>query len=103
MFQPPQPSRPLQSSQPPQPSWPLQSSQPIESRCPSRRRPACAPGTPPARPGTGRTVIVVVVLVLGAALASAGLPAVVIAEVLAAAGLVGAHLARQAPLAPDAR
>ncbi|WP_282791985.1 hypothetical protein [Streptomyces sp. CC224B] len=100
MFQPPQQ---------PQPSWPLQSSQssqssqPIESRCPARRGPACAPGTPPARPGTGRTVIVVVVLVLGAALASAGLPAVVIAEVLAAAGLVGAHLARQAPLAPDAR
>ncbi|GHE41500.1 hypothetical protein GCM10018785_08930 [Streptomyces longispororuber] len=43
------------------------------------------------------------VLVLGAALAAAGLPAVVVAEVLAAAGLVGAHLARHAPLAPDAR
>ncbi|MEV0438704.1 hypothetical protein AB0I46_07140 [Streptomyces spectabilis] len=69
----------------------------------SRRRLSCVVPTPPARSTGEQTVIVVVVLVLGAALARAGLPVVVIAEVLTAAGLVGARLARRAPLAPDAR
>ncbi|MEI5101989.1 hypothetical protein RB200_30025 [Streptomyces sp. PmtG] len=69
----------------------------------SRRRLPCVVPRPFARPGAGQTVIVIVVLFLGSALALAGLPAVVIAEVLTAAGLIGAHLARRAPLAPDIR
>ncbi|MCI3928489.1 hypothetical protein [Streptomyces sp. AN091965] len=69
----------------------------------SRRRLPCVVPTPPARPTGEQTVIVVVVLVLGAALALAGLPVVVIAEALTAAGVVAAQLARRAPLAPAER
>ncbi|MFI2682196.1 hypothetical protein ACH5AV_02455 [Streptomyces sp. NPDC018586] len=41
------------------------------------------------------------VLVLGAALALTGMPVVVVAELLATCGLIGAHLARRAPVAPE--
>ncbi|MGA4848490.1 hypothetical protein ACOBQB_20335 [Streptomyces sp. G5(2025)] len=67
----------------------------------SHRRPACGAPKPSVRPDGHRTVIVIVVLVLGAALALTGMPVIVVAEVLATCGLVGAHLARRAPAAPQ--
>lgn len=48
-----------------------------------------------ARPDWNRTVIVIVVLVLGGALTRSGLPVVVVAEALTTCGLIGAHLARR--------
>ncbi|MYY81558.1 MULTISPECIES: hypothetical protein [unclassified Streptomyces] len=42
-----------------------------------------------------QTVIVIVVLVLGSALARTGMPVILVAEVLTTCGLIGAHLARR--------
>jgi hypothetical protein len=67
-----------------------------------RRRLLCVVSKLPAPLGGGQTIILVVVLVLGAALALAGMPVVTIVEVLTATGLVGTHLVRRAPLASDA-
>ncbi|MET9547654.1 hypothetical protein ABZY36_20475 [Streptomyces sp. NPDC006627] len=67
----------------------------------SHRRPPCVAPKPAVRPDGQRAVIVIVVLVLGAALALTGMPVVVVAETLATCGLIGAHLARRAPVAPE--
>ncbi|MEU6989115.1 hypothetical protein ABZ953_00430 [Streptomyces sp. NPDC046465] len=69
----------------------------------THRRPTCATPIrpkPSIRPDGRQTVIVIVVLVLGAALALAGTPVAVLAETLTACGLIGAQLARRAQSAP---
>ncbi|MEU7646005.1 hypothetical protein [Streptomyces huasconensis] len=69
----------------------------------SHRRTACIAPKPSVSLDGKQTVIVVVVLVLGVALAVTGMPVIVVAEVLATCGLIGAHLARRAPVTAEAR
>ncbi|MEU1133490.1 hypothetical protein ABZ383_27155 [Streptomyces sp. NPDC005900] len=68
----------------------------------SHRRPACVASPPRGQLDGRQTVIVIVVLVAGIALALTGMPVVVIAQVLATCGLIGAQVARRAPAAPPA-
>ncbi len=82
----------------PAPSWTVENQRYLMH---SPRRPACVAPQPPARPDGHRTVIVIVVLLLGAALALTDMPVVVVAEVLATCGLIGAQLARRAPSAAE--
>ncbi|MBW5421906.1 hypothetical protein GKQ77_10050 [Streptomyces sp. BG9H] len=66
----------------------------------THRRLTCATPKPAARLDGKQTVVVIVVLVLGVAMALTGMPVIVVAEVLTACGLIGAHVARRAPSAP---
>ncbi|MFF1375595.1 hypothetical protein [Streptomyces sp. NPDC058308] len=67
----------------------------------THRRLPCATPKPAIRPDGHQTVVVIVVLVLGAALALTGMPVVVLAETLTACGLIGVRLARRVPSAPE--
>lgn len=56
-----------------------------------------------ARLHGGQIVVVIVVLVLGGALAWAGVPVILTAEMLTTCGLIGVHLARRSVPAAETR
>lgn len=66
-----------------------------------RQRHACvqAPSTSKRLNGP-EAVVIIIVITLGTVLAYAGMPVTAVMEILAGGGLIGAHVARRAPLAP---
>ncbi|WP_078656009.1 hypothetical protein [Streptomyces fulvoviolaceus] len=66
-----------------------------------RQRHACVQGpTAPERLNGPEAVVIIIVIALGAVLAYAGMPVTAVMEILSGGGLIGAHVARRAPLAP---
>ncbi|MFD7407756.1 hypothetical protein ACFV7R_35010 [Streptomyces sp. NPDC059866] len=67
----------------------------------NRQRHACVQEpTTPTRLNWPEAVVIIIVIAACAVLVYAGMPVIAAMEILAGGGLVGAHVARRAPLAP---